>query len=141
MLNKSKKFNKIIGPFLVCLFGSIVIGCGLIANHQEAVASNRRIQHISNIYKKDKAKPYMTINNIKTITDKVNDADSNQVDNVLNKLDNAIAVDNRDGHEYIVVIHIGDNTDSYTLTPKLNGKSAAINSLWQKEHQKREELV
>lgn len=100
--------------------------------------SNINTNSINIAYTKLEAKPYKTIDDVKTFINKVNNTGVNRADeNTLHKLDGQTVVDNSNGHEYIVLVHYNKWSNStYTLVPVANNKSASINKIWQKEHKK-----
>lgn len=116
--------------FLIVTFG----GLAIVFKEGE----NYNNSSINTVYTKLKKKPYRTINDVKTLINKINNTGANTTDKrVLNELDGTTVVDNVNGHEYIVLVHYNKWSNStYTLVPLANNKSASINKIWQKEHKK-----
>lgn len=116
--------------FLIVIFG----GLAIVFKEGE----NYNNSSINTVYTKLKKKPYRTINDVKTLINKINNTGANTTDKrVLNELDGTTVVDNTNGHEYIVLVHYNKWSNStYTLVPVANNKSASINKIWQKEHKK-----
>ena len=81
-------------------------------------------------YARLKKQDYITIEQFKHLFKKVQD---NGDSDIFDKLNSSKAVDDNDGHVYMVNIRksLGG---SYSLTPLQNGKQAMINPIWAKEH-------
>ena len=74
----------------------------------------------------------------KKIFNQANMADGD-ADNVIEKMDGTTVVDNKNGHEYLVNATPSRGRFSnaqYQLVAKMNGKNAAINKAWLKDHGK-----
>lgn len=115
--------------FLIVTFG----GLAIVFKEGE----NYNNSSINTVYTKLKKKPYRTINDVKTLINKINNTGANTTDKrVLNELDGTTVVDNVNGHEYIILTHYKEGDSTYTLVPVANNKSASINKIWQNEHKK-----
>lgn len=127
---------------LIALLAVIIIGGLLFYTNQSMhnlseqyhVAAERDTKSTQKTYCKAKQRNYITIDNVKKILRKANSAGTSAAGDILNDLDGQTVVDNSDGHEYVVTITDEGPRNGYRLTPKMNGKTAAINKTWLIKH-------
>lgn len=137
-LNNKATHSSAHDPIMITMIFLLVIG--LAESLWGLHSYEGKADQVQTAYQIAKAKSYVTVSDVKHILNKASEADEsdNEVSQTLNDLNGSTVVDNSNGHEYIVTIsqhRFAD--DSFSLAPKLNGKSAIVNRQWLAQHKNR----
>lgn len=123
---------------LFWIISAIICSIALCVSIWAIHDNNQHIVSLMAQYNELRTKPYVTLQENKKIFNQANMADGD-ADNIIEKMDGTTVVDNKNGHEYLVNAtpsHGSFGNAQYQLVAKMNGKSAAINKAWLKDHGK-----